>query len=86
MQRVLNAGSKAVDIVGGAIPVTAQEFALRAFRAASNPLGNPVKEVQDAFSGGTNLHSPPQSPSPAQDAVPQGPPVVRCDILVLAPS
>ena len=52
MQRVLTAGSKAIDVVGGAIPVTSQEFALRAYRAATNPLANPVKEVQDTFSGG----------------------------------
>jgi hypothetical protein len=42
-------GPRAVDVIGGQWPVTIDEFALRAYLHARNPLRNPLKEVMDAF-------------------------------------
>jgi len=41
----------ALAVVGGRLPLDAEEFARRAYLYARNPLRNPVKEVMDAFDG-----------------------------------
>eukprot|EP00929_Paragymnodinium_shiwhaense_P053523 TRINITY_DN26796_c0_g1_i1.p1 TRINITY_DN26796_c0_g1~~TRINITY_DN26796_c0_g1_i1.p1 ORF type:complete len:360 (-),score=70.06 TRINITY_DN26796_c0_g1_i1:81-1160(-) len=39
----------ALSVVGGSLPLTAQEFARRAYLFHLDPLRNPVKEVMDAY-------------------------------------
>jgi hypothetical protein len=41
----------ALAVVGGTLPLAAEEFAQRAYRYHINPLRNPAKEVMDAFGG-----------------------------------
>lgn len=53
-----NAGTRAVDVVGGQVPLDTEEFARRAYLHAKNPLRNPLKEVMDAFQGNV-LETPP---------------------------
>lgn len=44
------ADKTALGVVGGAVPLAAEEFARRAYLYQKNPLRNTVKEVMDAFS------------------------------------
>ena len=47
--RLAGEKARAVDIIGGQWPVTIDEFALRAYLHARNPLRNPLKEVMETF-------------------------------------
>ncbi|MEW6750294.1 MAG: hypothetical protein AB1505_04870 [Candidatus Latescibacterota bacterium] len=38
---------KAIDALGGRLPLTAEQFAERAYACALNPLRNPLKEIMD---------------------------------------
>jgi 2-keto-3-deoxy-L-rhamnonate aldolase RhmA len=40
---------KAMEAIGGSLPLRAEQFAARAYAAALNPLSNPVKSILDKF-------------------------------------
>lgn len=42
---------RAVDVVGGTLPLPPTEFAERAYRHALNPLHNPIREVMLGYGG-----------------------------------
>lgn len=48
LSRVFSSPPTALSLIGGAWPVPTEEFALRAYLHALNPLRNPLKEAMDA--------------------------------------
>ncbi len=42
---------KAIEAIGGSLPLKAEQFAQRAYAYALNPLRNPLKEILDVVRG-----------------------------------